>query len=367
MTGTLRGLTVSSLALGPVWLAGILGLVWQQPGLPQDAALPGTSAAPTHAFSGGRPVVTHPPAPLPLLPGPYAPALAPIPAPLLDSTESAIEQQSRGEFPAMDRSPSLPLGSLQRSWDRPVPASGQSAPGVLHYLWQADFVMVIRTRDFMVTTLILPPWEKVTEFYVGDPLVFEVKKVKSNVVALRSRNAGADSNLTVLGNTGNFYNFYLRSEGWNTNQVTDLAVYIDAPAQDVDADSRIDDPAAIGLKPAAVGMPDYVRRIVRRPEDIRFDMKMLARQPADAEIAPQRVFEDGLFTYFDFGDKADSVMRPVVHQIVDGVDTVVNSRTTGPRGSILVAEAVGDFTLRNGGRVVCIRRVQVEPGVEALK
>jgi ComB9 competence protein len=291
----------------------------------------------------------------PALPG-AAPASPPpaIPAPLLNSTDQAIEQQSRGEFPAMERSPALPLGSLQRSWDRPAPASGQSAPGVVHYLWQADFVMAVRTRDFMVTTLMLPAWEKVTDFYVGDPVVFEVKKVKPNVIAVRSRNAGADSNLSVLGGSGNLYSFYLRAEAWNTTQVTDLAVYIDAPAPQ--ADGADAEEGFADRRAAAPVMPDYIRRIVRRPEDIRFDMKMFARNPGDADIAPQRVFEDGLFTYFDFGDKADTVARPVVHQVVDGVDVAVNSRTTGPHGSILVAEAIGDFTLRNGSRVVCVKR-----------
>ena len=283
-----------------------------------------------------------------------------IPAPLLNTTDQAIEQQSRGEFPTMDRSPALPLGSLQRSWDRPAPASGQSAPGVVHYLWQSDFVMAVRTRDFMVTTLMLPPWERVSDFYVGDPVVFEVKKVKPNVIALRSRNAGADSNLSLLGSSGNLYSFYLRAEAWNTTQVTDLAVYIDAPAppgENADAEEGTEERRA-----AMPALPDYIRKIVRRPEDIRFDMKMLARNPADAEIAPQRVFEDGLFTYFDFGDKADTVARPVVHQVVDGVDVAVNTRTTGPRGSILVAESVGDFTLRNGSRVVCVKRGSVGLG-----
>jgi ComB9 competence protein len=305
---------------------------------------------PTHQFNNGRPVK---PQPLPALPD--AAAAPAIPAPLLNNTEQAIEQQSRGEFPAMDRSPALPLGSLQRSWDRPAPASGQSAPGVVHYMWQADFVMAVRTRDFMVTTLMLPAWEKVTDLYVGDPVVFEVKKVKPNVVAVRSRNAGADSNLTLLGGSGNLYSFYLRAEAWNTSQVTDLAIYIDAPPPEGD-EAEVED--ALDQRRGPVrAIPDYIRKIVRRPEDIRFDLKMFANRPGDAEIAPQRVFEDGLFTYFDFGDKADIVARPVVHQVVDGVDVVVNSRTTGPRGSILVAEAIGDFTLRNGSRVICVKRV----------
>ncbi|PKU22818.1 TrbG/VirB9 family P-type conjugative transfer protein [Telmatospirillum siberiense] len=298
-----------------------------------------------------------------------------VPPQFLSSTETAIDQQTRGQFPTMDRSPSLPLGTLQRSWDRPSAAAGQTAPGVIHYMWHSDFVMSVRTRDFMVTTLILPAWEKANEFYLGDPVVFEAKKVRGNVVAVRSRNAGADSNLTVLGATGNVYNFYLRSETWNSSQVTDLTVYVDAPRNGDDMDG-IGIGTSAGSGPAAddapgygavAGMPDYLRRIVFRPEDLRFDMKMYARSETDADIAPERIFEDGIFTYFDFGERSDSIARPVVHHLVDGVDTAVNTRTAGPRGSVLIAEAVGDFTLRNGNRVICVRRAAVKQTLTPLE
>jgi type IV secretory pathway VirB9-like protein len=89
-------------------------------------------------------------------------------------------------------------------------------------------------------------------------------------------------------------------------------------------------------------------------------MRMFARNEADTDIAPERIFEDGIFTYFDFGDRSDSIARPVVHHLVDGVDTAVNTRTAGARGNILIAEAVGDFSLRNGNRVVCVRRANLK-------
>jgi len=202
----------------------------------------------------------------------------------------------------------------------------------------------------------LPTWERVTEFYVGDPVVFEVKKVKGNVFAVRSRNAGADSNLALLGASGNIYNFYVRSEAWNSSQVSDLTVYVDAPHEE-DAEGSHDGPAS-----AEAAMPDYVRRLIKRPEEVRFDMKLYAQHPSDADIAPLRVFEDGLFTYFDYGERAETVTRPVVHQVVDGVDSAVNTRTVGPHGSMLVAEAVGDFTLRSGNRVVCVKRIAGKAG-----
>ena len=342
-------------------IATVLLLASAQPPFAQGT-LP--SVALPNIAKSGRPTSAGKSQPMPAGAATEPASPANIPAQLLNSTEAAIDQQTRGEFPAMDRGPSLPLGTLQRSWDKPAPASGQTAPGVIHYMWHPDFIMSVRTRDFMVTTLLLPTWERANEFYVGDPVVFEAKRIKPNVVAVRSRNAGADSNLTILGASGNVYNFYLRSETWNSSQVSDLTVYVDAPRPGEGQDGGEPPPGGVTLEGdgepgsgpgAGTGMPDYLRRIVFHPENLRFDMKMFARRDADADIAPERVFEDGIFTYFDFGDRGDTILRPVVHQLVDGVDTVVNTRTAGPRGNVLVAEAVGDFTLRNGNRVVCVR------------
>ena len=343
---------ISSLVIGTA-IAGRLCLAQETaPHLYSGGKLTNSSSA------GGGALATQPSPQFPSLPSPNSAPV--IPAPLLNNTEAAIDQESHGDFPVMSRTPSLPLGTLQRSWDRPAAASGQTAPGVVHYLWQADFVMGVRTRDFMVTTLMLPAWERVTEFYVGDPVVFEIKRVKGNIFAIRSRNAGADSNFALLGASGNIYNFYVRSEAWNSSQVTDLTVYVDVPRET--EDQGVTESGRDGGEPDNPGVPDYIRRIVKRPEDVRFDMKLYAQRPSDADIAPLRVFEDGLFTYFDYGDRADTVTRPIVHQVIDGVDSVVNSRTVGPYGSVLVAEAVGDFTLRSGNRIVCVKRIPARSG-----
>lgn len=346
---------------------------------PAIAQVPNVTPPGTPARSYLRPQAVAPGMPPQgVAPQGVAPPVA-IPQHLSTSTEEAIDQQTRGDFPVMERAPSLPLGTLQRAWDRPQPAAGQAAPAVVHYMWHPDFVMPIRTRDFMVTSIILPAWETVSEFYLGDPLVFEARQVRGNAIAVRSRNAGADSNLTVIGASSNIYNFYIRSETWNSSQIPDLTIYVDAsqpyrggPAGESLLAARFGDQGdasarapydSIGPGPGAAAaaadpsfkVPDYIRRIAFRPDSLQFDMKMYAETPADAEIAPERVFHDGLFTYFDFGDRADTVARPVVHLLVDGVDTVVNTRTSGPNGSILIAEAVGDFTLRNGQRVLCVR------------
>ena len=133
------------------------------------------------------------------------------------------------------------------------------------------------------------------------------------------------------------------------------AVAAQAPAVSTDT------AAPIPAKPAG---EDYLRRIDFDLASLRWtDFEIQVPTADDAAIAPERVFHDGLFTFFDFGQRADSMERPVAHLVVDGVDSPVNTRTGGRHGSILIAEAVGDFTLRAGPRVVCVR---YRPSGEAM-
>jgi hypothetical protein len=100
--------------------------------------------------------------------------------------------------------------------------------------------------------------------------------------------------------------------------------------------------------------PDFVKGIGFDPAKLRFDFSM----SGDRTIAPKRVFSDGIFTFFDFGERWTSTDLPAVYRVVDGVDTPVNTRI---RGTMLIAEASGAFTLRNGQRTVCVRPEGADP------
>jgi ComB9 competence protein len=332
--------------------------------------------SPPPAASSPRGVVGTPQASVPNVPQPPRPGntAANVPPPPPDLVQSQVERdimaQSDGKFPVMERSASYSLGALQKAWNSPFASTGQATPGVMRYIWRPDYVMAVRTREYMVTTINLPAWEQVTNLIVGDPVVFEAKRIRPNILAVRPSHAGADTNVTVIGGSGNVYSFYIRSEGWNSDQVSDITIYVDAnrPAN-VSAGGSINDLMAASMdgqvsgngiggvnNTARITPPDYVREIAFKPENLKFDMKILAPTADDAEIAPERVFNDGIWTYFDFGKKADSVRRPVIYQVIDGVDTMVNTRTAGPTGSVMIAETVGEFTLRNGNRIVCVHR-----------
>ncbi len=322
--------------------------------------------------------------------------------PIDPARRAIVEDQMRGNYPVVSRLPGLPLGTIQESWDRPVPSPGQRSPGVVWFEWNPNHVMAIRTRDYMISTIHFPSWENIKTFYIGDPHIFEAQKVQTNLLALRSTNPGADTNMTVIGTSGNVYNFYVRSEGWNTNQITDLTIYINVRKGGSQKAGMLGHPKEYGPDlaysggapfgsptPYAIGNtipaipngsgyvpsglstpahaqalndglalypPDYIRQIAYRPENLQFDMKMYAETIDDAEIAPERVFHDGVFTYLDYGQNAENIRRPVVHLVIDGSDTLINTRTAGPKNNVIIVEAVGDLTLRNGQKIVCIRQ-----------
>src|SRR3546814_19256186 len=46
----------------------------------------------------------------------------------------------------------------------------------------------------------------------------------------------------------------------------------------------------------------------------------------------------------------------VASLVVQGVETPVNVRTAGPNGRMLDVEGIGDIVLRNGLKIVCIKR-----------
>lgn len=92
-------------------------------------------------------------------------------------------------------------------------------------------------------------------------------------------------------------------------------------------------------------------------DEARFDpltLHMTYAISGDAQtFALKKVFDDGRFTYFLFGEQAEI---PAVYQVgADGTEALVNTRR---EGRYWVAEQTGErFTLRNGTAWLCIKRL----------
>ena len=291
------------------------------------------------------------------------------------SRMSQAGQQLQGNYGDMDRSKALPAGGVQGAWNRPFDnmSSGQSSPGNIRYQWTSDLIMPVRLRAGMVTSIVLPDWEAAQDVVIGDGAAVEATLLRPNQVAVKSVQTGLDTSLSIVGGSGNVYTFYLRTEGRNTNIVTDLQVFVQAaPSRGSDdwfngevrnAFSKTSpdtgskgsgntpaDGTDISLKNSASQGDEPV------PSDRRnFNLKMYEVNKGDRIIAPEYAYTDGRFTYLHF--PAGMTDRPAVFRIVDGVEGRVNTRVTGRHSEVMVVEGLGDLILRSGTRSVCIVQV----------
>jgi hypothetical protein len=289
-----------------------------------------------------------------------------------------MESQSRGEYAELNIDYARPLGLQQNAWVDPLKhmGEGQTKPAYSKYYWKPDVVLPLRLREGMVTLINFPEWELVENVFIGDEVTFDGQIVASNAILVYPKQPGADTNMVVFSRSGNRYVFYMRSETYNaeriTNSVVDIEV-VDGANGDAKGGAKGGASGASGAKSAKGGVTpltpisstmtssiadeDWLNDVPVNPVKFRFDLDVFVPNPSDAVIAPERVWRDEVFTYIDLGQKALSMhQRPVVSLIVEGSEAPVGFRTEGPYGRMIVVEAVGDLVLRSGRRVVCIKK-----------
>jgi hypothetical protein len=273
---------------------------------------------------------------------------------------------------------------VQPAWQNPKQNMGerQSKPGYVKHVWEPGTTLPVRTREGILTVINLPDWERIREAFIGDKAFFDGRPISKNsfVISPVDGRAGADTNLVLIGDSGNKYVFYLTSEPVSAKSITDNIVDIQVPHVYKSGVQIADGMSFSGtsgsgtggisnfLKTSysAVGDPDepelnedfgWIKSIPLDPTKLRFDMEIFVPNPDDYVIAPERVWRDDIYTYVDFGDKAINMpQRPVPAILIEGGEAPVGFRTDGPNGRLMIIEAVGDFVLRNGQRIVCIKK-----------
>ncbi|MDR0449001.1 MAG: TrbG/VirB9 family P-type conjugative transfer protein [Rickettsiales bacterium] len=263
---------------------------------------------------------------------------------------------------------------VQAAWDNPDAnmAPGSVKPGYAQLTWSPGTILTIRLRAGMVTMINLPEGEEIASAAVGSEGLFEFPEgnlagKRSILISPVAGNQGSDTNLIVLGKSGNKYIFYLRSEPANSSEITYSQVDISIEGQRGSLNASSANGGATSLtnrssrSNTAVSFDgeDYgwIKSMKIDPSEFRFDLDIFVPNPDDYVIAPERVWRDRIFTYIDFGDKVIAMtQRPVVSVLIEGGESPVGFRTDGPDGRLLIVEAVGDMVLRSGQRLVCIRK-----------
>lgn len=305
-----------------------------------------------------------------------------------NSHEKQVAAQQDGDYgPPPDL---FPLGAFQPAFNSPKPARDQTEIGVKHYEWSGDTIMTVRARHGMLTNILFPSWEIIDKLYLADQNNFGGIVAAPAVVLISVKRPGADTNAIAVGRSGNVYNFYIRGEDVNSKIVPDMTVIVAALERPQTTDgtpgfsamgtatnlmpvstlgpqgidsrgphyARTSAGGATGSPATSAATADFAREIPFDPSQLVFDLGIYAKDDQSAAIRPQRVFRDQNYTYVDYGENADSLMtQPVVSLVIDGTESPVNTHVAGPHRNIIVVEGVGDLTLRNGEKVICIKRL----------
>ena len=300
--------------------------------------------------------------------------------------ENSLDQsadQDQGQYHSMDMSYAGfgSIGMMQSAWLDPLQnlGEGQTKPAYSKYYWSPDLVLPVRLREGMITMINFPEWEMVEDVYIGDNSTFDGQISGPSTVLLypkKGANVGVDTNVLIFGRSGNRYVFYVRSEGVNTERLTNSIIDIDVIGAN-GGGSSIGSFGGSGVSNGGKGASgygnnnpksvastytrrfqkeDWLKSIPVDPEKFRFDVEVYVPNPEDVVIAPERVWRDDIFTYIDLGNKAiNMTQRPIVTLINEKVETPVGFRAKGPNNRLIVVEAVGDLVLRNGKRIVCLK------------
>ncbi|WP_262266973.1 TrbG/VirB9 family P-type conjugative transfer protein [Microvirga yunnanensis] len=301
---------------------------------------------------------------------PGVPGLAPEP---LDMPSQVTAQGTARIATAVA---SKPLGLEQKAWLDPNKHKSprQTRPGFVKISWRPDDVMEVNAREGLLSVIKFPRQEEVVQVMSSDPGSFETSTAPNKrSVAIRAIYPGVDGNLIVYGSSGNVYNFYLRSLPFNADRLPDTTVEVVVGGMEAGTGETLASTAPVSMpytnykdlyEPAVnkatayfdAGGREYARGAPVNPGDMRNNISIEARSQDDAVIAPIRAWHDGRFTYLDFGPNASSMTEwPVAALVIQGVESPVGTRVAGKDRSMMVIEAIGNITLRNGGRLVCLR------------
>ena len=285
-------------------------------------------------------------------------------APLSEASAEQARAQRGGDYGTMER-PGMGGGQIQSAFDTSRPSDG-----VYEARQSRACVHKIRTREFMISTVILPEGTEIAAVDLGDPAGFQAEIRSSNVIAVRPNGYGMDTSMTAHAGGGRVFAFYVRAEGHNSNNIPDLVAMIHGTGLPAGkAGKRAGDgaePAAAPGAPStggfgASGEGTMVSRETGEDEDfverVEFDPATLHgwgdyRLWGSDELRPEAVFRDKRFTYLRYGEKWDGLDLPVAYVVVDGIDELVNTRVQGR--TYIIESTAKLIALKSGLRHLCV-------------
>jgi type IV secretory pathway VirB9-like protein len=315
-------------------------------------------------------------------------------APATGTVSGAPAGQYQQQAQPMSAAPIGDLQQRQEAWRRPRPAKGQTSEGIREALHDGRPIRVV-LRERMTTAILLPAGEEVSSFILGDTTTYRAvgpqsgnSQLPKNALAIRPVYPGADTNLVVFAKSGMQYLFYLESYPYDYEEITDLMVRVLRPEADVQLAGLTElldtqnthqtalDTGTAGNVTTGSGLASKagfkqsknanngiqsddtlsITDNALQPEHgaIIHDLSIQVQTMEDAVIAPLQAYRNKHFTVLDFGHRYDEIDLPTVARVTDeGYEQQVQFRWNGSR---LIISGVGEFVLRQGKYVVCIKR-----------
>ena len=287
--------------------------------------------------------------------------------------------QSQGSYAPMnmDYAGFSSLGMTQAAWLDPLQnlGEGQSRPAYSKYYWSPDLVLPIRLREGMMTRVNFPDWELIEDMYIGDNATIDGQITGPNTILLYPRkgaNVGVDTNVILFGRSGNRYVFYVKSEGVNTERLTNSIIDIEVLENGSEGGNHAYGNSRGAGNYSASGKSvtskltkrnqrnNWIEEIPVDPSKFRFDIEIYVPNPDDVVIAPERVWRDDIFTYIDLGAKALNMTTTEVYTLASIVDEETANNAEKPmiaglyinrlkKGMLLQADPTVKFSMQDFG------------------
>jgi type IV secretion system protein VirB9 len=208
----------------------------------------------------------------------------------------------------------------------------------------------VNLHESISTIISLPEAEKIIFFSLGNNDAFKVNFDESvqNIISITTLQNNVNTNLIIKTDLGFIYNFYLSSflldESGDSQYHYTIYIKSNKKHQSITQEKIL-------LRDLQENN-DYIKEISSL-DKLNTSYKIMG----DKEIAPVFVYDDGKWTYFDFGKNFVSNRLPNVYKLVDKYDSVTNVRING---NLVVAQSLSEegWSLKNGEKVVCIRPKQ---------
>ncbi|GAA7260777.1 hypothetical protein HpCK38_17790 [Helicobacter pylori] len=241
----------------------------------------------------------------------------------------------------------------------------------------------IRTREAMATILVFEN-DEIQKVINGDTEGFEIENAGANVLAIKPKIIGIDTNITIIGKSKEVYNFYVFSTNHKNGKNPTLIAFIQNPRLDKNKIGESEENVEIFSHPLSkfyklpkgrtidefMVIGDNTNRLLidrKKISPIKYEQKAKAKIKSksgsiyieDDEskgLKAIEIFNDNEFTYFKFNRNLASSRFPAVFQVINGRNAIVNISVVG---DYLIAKTISDkWVFKEGQNVVYIKAIK---------